>query len=550
MSDRRFDPTEPLPEGITMLEASAGTGKTHTVASIVVREVADGRPLDQLLVVTFTRKATGALRERVWQRLAEAARALHDDAPAPADPLLEHLRAGSSVEVAERRRRLERAVSDFDAATIATTHGFCQQVLAGLGVAGDAERDLEVVESVRDLIEDAVTDMFIRRFHAGEHEVLFSHRDALAIAQAVVANPDAEIAKGDDNDGDRLRWKFARGLRTRIEEQKRKGRLITYDDLLTRLRTSIEQEVTGEVAVERLRTRFTTAIVDEFQDTDSVQWKILDAAFGAPPSRLVLVGDPKQAVYAFRGGDIYSYEQAARSASTKLTLDVSWRSDQPLLDGVDALFAGAELGGESIRHRPLRARPGAERRRLLGEHAGAPVTVRIVDRSLIEHQGRYPYKQDIRPFVGEDLAAEAARILNAGSTIVERDLEGTDVGVARPVTPRDLAVLVRSHRDAATARDALRRRGIPAVVHGGAGVMETPAAHEWLELLRAMSQPWSTARLHRVAHGPFVGWDAQQLANAKEEEWDELDERVHSWNASFRTRGIAGLFRHVDVSGA
>ena len=71
-----FDPTMPLPDGVTVLEASAGTGKTHTVASLVVSEVAEGRPLDELLVVTFTRKATGTLRERVWQRLSDAARAL------------------------------------------------------------------------------------------------------------------------------------------------------------------------------------------------------------------------------------------------------------------------------------------------------------------------------------------------------------------------------------------------------------------------------------------------------------------------------------------
>ncbi|MEO5679418.1 MAG: UvrD-helicase domain-containing protein, partial [Acidimicrobiales bacterium] len=71
-----FDPTEPLGEGTTVLEASAGTGKTHTVASLVITEVAAGRPLDQLLVVTFTRKATGTLRERVWQRIAAATDAL------------------------------------------------------------------------------------------------------------------------------------------------------------------------------------------------------------------------------------------------------------------------------------------------------------------------------------------------------------------------------------------------------------------------------------------------------------------------------------------
>ena len=141
-----FDPTVPVAEGITVLEASAGTGKTHAVASLVVVEVAEGRSLDELLVVTFTRKATGELRERVWLRLAEAAHALATDSTDPSDEVLVHLRRGSPAEVAARRANLQRALSNFDAATIATTHGFCQQVLASLGVAGDAERGLELVE--------------------------------------------------------------------------------------------------------------------------------------------------------------------------------------------------------------------------------------------------------------------------------------------------------------------------------------------------------------------------------------------------------------------
>src|SRR5690606_13636281 len=106
--------------------------------------------------VTFTRKATGTLRERVWRRLAGAARALAgaEDSLAGDAELLDHLRRGSAAEVEVRRRRLDHAVSTFDTATIVTTHAFCQQVLAGLGVVGDSERDLEVVEDIHDLIED------------------------------------------------------------------------------------------------------------------------------------------------------------------------------------------------------------------------------------------------------------------------------------------------------------------------------------------------------------------------------------------------------------
>ena len=149
----------PLPVGVTLLEASAGTGKTHTIASLVARYVADGTPLEELLVVTFTRAATSELRERVRVRLLEAEAALAEAAAGMAardDEVLALLSAGTPGELAVRRDRIGRALADFDAATIATTHGFCQQVLEGLGTAGDSARDAVFAEDIGDLVGEVV----------------------------------------------------------------------------------------------------------------------------------------------------------------------------------------------------------------------------------------------------------------------------------------------------------------------------------------------------------------------------------------------------------
>ncbi len=540
-----FDPTVPMAPGITVLEASAGTGKTHAVASLVVAEVARGRPLDELLVVTFTRKATGTLRERVWLRLNRTARGLAPDAGDPVDDqgvvdeLLVHLREGTPAEAAERRTHLERALSDFDAATIATTHGFCQQVLASLGVAGDAERDLELVEDVRDLVIDAVDDLFVRRFHRGD-EVLFDRPTAMAIARTVVEKPDCVIAPVDPNSTvDRQRRAFAIAVRKRIVDQKRAGRLITYDDLLARLDSSIADGERGEIVAERLRRRFSMAVVDEFQDTDSVQWRILRKAFGGAPNRLVLVGDPKQAIYAFRGGDVFAYLQATERADQRCGLTVSWRADQALLDALDALFDGAQFGAPTIRHRQVRARPGAVPHRLQGPAAGPPVIVRIAQRD----SGAFaltPYgwanKASVRRFIADDLAAEALRILTAGSTI-----DG------RPVGPGHLAVLTRTNRQADAAREALHAVGIPAVVHGGASVLTTDAARDWLDLLHALEQPARETSVHTVAIGPFIGWEASKLATSTDAEWETIDGYLHEWAAALRTHAVAGLLRRIET---
>ena len=156
---RTFDLRDPLPTGVTVLEASAGTGKTYAIAGLAARYVAEGMPLDRLLMVTFTRMATGELRERVRERLVSVehglTRSLAGVEPTQRRP--GRRAAGGrrpSEEVRLRRDRLARALADFDAATIATTHGFCEQVLGGLGIAADLEPGITFVDDLSELVAD------------------------------------------------------------------------------------------------------------------------------------------------------------------------------------------------------------------------------------------------------------------------------------------------------------------------------------------------------------------------------------------------------------
>ena len=139
-----FDVCGPLPSGVTVLEASAGTGKTYAIAALTARYVAEGVPLNELLLVTFTRSATGELRERIREQLGHCRTrawpaAFSARPPGPSIPSSSSSRSGSREEVLERRDYLLNAVSDFDAATIATTHSFCQDVLTELGIAADID---------------------------------------------------------------------------------------------------------------------------------------------------------------------------------------------------------------------------------------------------------------------------------------------------------------------------------------------------------------------------------------------------------------------------
>ena len=157
-----FDVCGPLPVGTVVLEASAGTGKTTTIASLAVRYVAEGVVrLPELLLVTFGRLATSELRERVRDRLVEVERALRTgDLPAD-DPVITLL-AGTDSQI--RAARLTVALAEFDAATITTTHGFCQQMLASLGTIGDVEPDARLVPDIADLEAEVVDDLYLRKY--------------------------------------------------------------------------------------------------------------------------------------------------------------------------------------------------------------------------------------------------------------------------------------------------------------------------------------------------------------------------------------------------
>ncbi|MGH9282261.1 MAG: UvrD-helicase domain-containing protein, partial [Acidimicrobiales bacterium] len=334
---RPFEVCGPLPRGVTVLEASAGTGKTFTIAALAARYVAEGVPLERLMLVTFTRMATGELRERVRSRLVSAelglARILAGGTGGDGDDddeVLRHLADGSPDVVEERRRRLAAALADFDAATIDTTHGFCQRILSGLGVAGDVEPDLTFVEDLSDLVEEVVDDLYVLRFFK-DGSPPFGRKEALAIAAAAIDHPLAvvEPEAAAYETAWAMRRRFALKVRQEVELRKRRARVITYDDLLTRLADAVSDTSTrGEAACRRLRERYQVALVDEFQDTDPIQWKVMRRAFAeGGEATLVLIGDPKQAIYSFRGADVYAYLEAARIAGTHATLGVNWRSD-------------------------------------------------------------------------------------------------------------------------------------------------------------------------------------------------------------------------------
>ncbi len=488
-----FDVCGPLPQGVTLLEASAGTGKTFTIACLVTRYVAEGTPLERLLVVTFTRMATGELRDRVRHGLVNTAAGLAQAIEGPSesdDPLVRLLATGTKADVELRHTRLANAIADFDAATIDTTHGFCLHMLMSLGVVGDVERDVKLVEDTSDLLEEVVDDLYVRRFWKGRDAPLFDLGAAMEVANAVAGNSAAVILPiiSEESSKPAMRRRLAQAVIEEMDRRKRVSGILTYDDLLTRLRGALTDAVRGPAACRRLSGRYDVVLVDEFQDTDPVQWEILDLAFGR--STLVLIGDPKQAIYSFRGADVYAYLTAAKSAAQIATLSTNWRSDQGLIDAYDALFSDAQLGHAGIAYHPVNAAPGNGDAGIVGAPNCTPLRIRVLDRRRVEMtKGGFASSPDAQRYIASDLASDITSLVSSGaSTPTGRNPRDERVG---PIGPGDIAVLVRTNRQASAVRDALHESGVPAVVAGGGSVFESPAATDWVRLLTAIDKPTS-----------------------------------------------------------
>jgi exodeoxyribonuclease V beta subunit len=547
-AEAEFDLCGPLPAGVTVLEASAGTGKTYTIAALAARYVAEGTPLDRLLLITFTRMATGELRDRVRERLTgceqELSRIVAGSTTRSSDPIVELLASGDRDAVERRRDRLTRAVADFDAGTIATTHGFCQEVLAELGTVGDLDPDTVFVEDVSDLLEEALDDLYVRKFGPRRYAHRFSRAEALRIAREAVLKPTAELEPRDAGKDSlaAMRYSLARSLRKEFERRKRRLAVMTYDDLLTRLNDTLGGDSAG-AARARLRSRFDVVLVDEFQDTDPIQWQILHRAFAAPGITLVLIADPKQAVYAFRGADVYAYLIAAQKAEARATLLENRRSDQPLLDAYDALFDGAKLGHEDILYRQVRATAANQTSRLSGTPDDAALRIRVVPRdapSIEQTQNGYATAASARTYIARDLAADIVSLLDSEATIEQRAPDGTKTG-HEPICPRHIAVLVRTNATADLIREQLDAVRVPAVINGAGSVFGAPAASEWLRLLEALERPSSALRARTVALTSFLGWSAEQIATASDEELEDVHRRLHRWSRILRDTSVAAL---------
>jgi exodeoxyribonuclease V beta subunit len=519
----------PLPQGRLVIEASAGTGKTYSLIALVARHVAERKLApSSLLVVTFTRAAAAELRDRTRRVLVQALDALRTGAVPDDQGWMEVLLHPDPDEHGRRRTALETAVSSFDDATITTIHGFCQQALRQLGFRSSTPIDGELGDSSAALIDEVCRDLLVTALATSPAALngAKDHTPGRLLSQliesvgAVMGNPGAvlvpdfaaETVKPGSNDTAARLEAWVGLVHTAVHEVGRRRAArgeLGYDDLVVGLRDAVCHPVTGPAVVKALAERYQLVLVDEFQDTDPVQWQIFETAF---TQHLVTVGDPKQAIYRFRGADVHAYLAAVEGAPM-VHLTTNFRSDAHLVKATNTLIDGVELGDERIVGIEVQAAQGAAKRAT----DAAPLQIRC-----LEFHPSMLTAKDRSNWLGGGLAdepalsaplARAAIIDDLVNQVVELlELETLTVeDVPHKVHPGHIAVLVPSGAVADQVLRALSRAGVPAVRTRTGSVLDTPAALEWRLLLGALERPSHAGSVRGAGLGAFLRASAADL---------------------------------------
>ncbi|WP_411728611.1 exodeoxyribonuclease V subunit beta [Methyloglobulus sp.] len=663
MEIKDFDPvlTE-LRKGTSLIEASAGTGKTYTIAMLVLRLLVEQDvSIDKVLVVTFTKAATEELKDRIRNRLADAKRVLagHTDTT---DSNIGTWLAQIDLPPEIIKRRLDLALLDIDQAGIFTIHGFCQRVLREHALASGQLFDAELTDDLA-AIKQACADDFWRRHvqnrTAWEVAVLtkdIKSPDALLGSINNVSNdaliyPDelpldtalAELKQLADNaktklaicaqkveaqftgqsfkasyqaiftghcsmlgewlQGDTLQFPNAEALslltyeglldglngtqfkknkdrhseerkaeflaslnldtkpfedlaakaeqitvalrrslleflRKELDKQLEQINVWSFDNLITHLAIALDGERSQQLIGE-LRQRFNAALIDEFQDTDNNQWHIFSSIFAVDSHYLVLVGDPKQAIYKFRGADIYSYLEAQTQAQHRFTLRNNWRSHPLLVEAVNRLFQREQafLLPDIVFNT---TQPGLSKED--GTlHACGKAAAPMMLWQLQESDSKTGYWQsnhsDAADAICIAVVDEIVELLTGNYTIQPQN---------RKLQPQDIAILVQTNKQAREYQQALRQAGVPSILNSTESVFTSAEAEHLYILLQAVAHPGDINLLGLALALSWFGHDGQRLYQIINSEI-EMDNILSRFLGYYQTWQQAGMMTMMQT---
>lgn len=338
-------------------------------------------------------------------------------------------------------------------------------------------------------------------------------------------------------------------LSTRLDQHQQ----LSFDDLLLNMHQALSPDAPNHLPLRQtLRRQFPVALIDEFQDTDALQLAIFNAIYDlagndadADPTTLLLIGDPKQAIYGFRGADIYSYLAAREQVGpNQSTLDTNFRSTDALVDVVNQLFLHAEQGvktafaidpgnpQQSLSYQVVHAK--GKNQQLWGDDGQVIPAATLWHEQHLETASKEGFEQQMAALAAEQIAA----LLTAGQNGTCGF--GAD-GVESALSTGDIAVLVRTKDQANRMKTALNQRGVPNVfLSENENVFDSQQATDVAHWLYAMYQPERSELIRAAISTPSLGLDTGTLAALLEEEqaFDELCQFFLQLKQDWRQRGV------------
>ncbi len=334
---------------------------------------------------------------------------------------------------------------------------------------------------------------------------------------------------------------------SRLRDLKELYNVHTFDDLLTKVDKALSA-ASGRRLAASLRRRFRAGLIDEFQDTDPVQYRIFETLFGQPGSTLYLIGDPKQAIYGFRGADVFTYTAAAKKVAHRHTQDTNYRSAPRLIDAVNTLFSSAQrpfVFDKDIRFLPVHAPDHAPSRTLAIDNQPAPpLTIWFADsRRFSAREKKGIGRGAARGLLCDRVAAEIARLLRLGQT-------GRATIANTPVSAHDIAVLVSTRGEARQVKQALVAARIPAVLRRAGNVFETREALELERILNAVSLPQDDRLIKAALCTSILGSNGDSLYELTEcapQSFETICEQFRELHDTWRTSGFIRMFNALQT---
>ncbi|MGN5593856.1 exodeoxyribonuclease V subunit beta [Stutzerimonas nitrititolerans] len=341
----------------------------------------------------------------------------------------------------------------------------------------------------------------------------------------------------------------------RFEQEKRQRAEMGFDDMLTRLDAALQSD-NGERLAQVIRTQFPVAMIDEFQDTDPLQYRIFDRIYAIDNNRadcgLFLIGDPKQAIYAFRGADIHTYLRARRAMTGRLDdLDTNFRSSQPMVDAVNRLFQQAEARSEG--QGAFLFREGADnplpfssvkargREELWQVEGQTPPALTLWQLPSAEPLANTFYRREM----GARAASEITRLLVLGQ---QGEAGFARAGELAPLKPSDIAVLVRDGSEAQAIRGELARRGVRSVyLSDKDSVLASQEARDLLLWLRACAEPDVDRRLRAALASRSLGLELAELEQLNQDErvWERRVMQFRDYHQRWQRQGVLPMLRQL-----